>query len=52
MGVKDLPGLNVLVWSTVGYHIRPGKHDVTSVDWEAFLDFADRHYGPRPAVSR
>jgi hypothetical protein len=51
LGVKDMPGTNVLVWSTVGYHIRPGKHDVTSVDWEAFMDFADRHYG-RPSVSR
>jgi hypothetical protein len=45
LAVRDMPGPNVLVWSTIGYHIRPGKHDVTSVDWDAYLDFADRHLG-------
>lgn len=43
LAVKEMPGLNQLVKSTIGYHIRPGKHDVTSVDWGAYLDFADAH---------
>jgi hypothetical protein len=45
MAAKEMPGLNQLVNSTIGYHIRPGKHDVTSEDWTAYLDFADKHLG-------
>jgi hypothetical protein len=37
------PAPNQLVKSTIGYHIRPGKHDVTDADWDAFMDFADYH---------
>ncbi len=43
LGVREMPGRNLLIWSTIGYHIRPGEHDVKPVDWEAFLDFSDRH---------
>jgi hypothetical protein len=39
------PALNHLIKSTIGYRIRPGKHDVTTEDWDAFMDFANHHFG-------
>ena len=37
-----MPAVSEPVAATIGYHIRPGGHDVTEYDWERFLDFADR----------
>jgi hypothetical protein len=48
LGVAEMPATNQLVGNTVGYHIRPGKHDVTTVDWDAFMTFADRHFRALP----
>lgn len=45
LAVRDMPGNNVLAWSRIGYQIRPGKHDVTLTDWDAVLDFSERHLG-------
>ncbi len=39
---QEMPPLNQLVGTNIGYHIRPGKHDMTSADWKVYCDFADR----------
>ena len=44
-------GLGVTAWPPVSqpvlgdamaYHLRPGPHDITAVDWAQYLNFADR----------
>ena len=45
LGVPQMPPLNQPVLTTIGYHIRSGKHDVTEFDWRCYLDFADKHFG-------
>ncbi len=37
------PEENRLIDSTLGYFIRPGKHDMTQTEWKIWMDFADRH---------
>lgn len=43
LAADAMPGLSQPILSTIGYHIRPGKHDVTTYDWDRFMDFADKH---------
>ncbi len=44
LAATKMPAIHQPVLSTVGYHIRAGKHDVTSLDWKTYCDFADRHW--------
>lgn len=44
-GVTEMPAIDKPVHHTIGYHIRTGEHDVTAFDWQAYLDFADKHWG-------
>jgi len=47
LAADEMPPLDTSVQSTIGYHIRHGKHDVTELDWRFYLDFADKHLGKR-----
>jgi hypothetical protein len=37
---RDMPEVNQLIDSRLGYFIRPGKHSMTTTDWQAFLKYA------------
>lgn len=45
LGITEMPppARDSLVKSTIGYRYRPGKHDVTVDDWDAYMRFADHH---------
>ena len=43
LAADTMPGLSQPALSTIGYHIRPGQHDVTTYDWDRYMDFADLH---------
>jgi hypothetical protein len=44
---KEMPPVGELSGGTLGYFIRPGKHSMSTEDWKAFLDFADRQLGKK-----
>lgn len=44
MTADKMPPENTLIGNIQGYHIRPGKHGVSSTDWKVFMDFADKHF--------
>ncbi len=43
LGTTEMPALGHPIMKDVGFHHRSGKHEVTSYDWDRFLDFADLH---------
>jgi hypothetical protein len=45
LSAQTMPETNKLVDSNLGYFIRPGKHSMTKLDWQYFLDFADKRWG-------
>jgi pimeloyl-ACP methyl ester carboxylesterase len=38
------PEMGKLIGHELGYFIRPGKHSMNRQDWQAFLDFTDKHF--------
>ncbi len=47
IATQDMPRVNERILSTIGYHMRPGKHDVLPEDWDVWIAFADRHLKSR-----
>ena len=43
LSTHEWPKPSHLIDSTIGYFLRPGKHDVTLEDWQAMVSFADKH---------
>ena len=43
LAADEMPGLRKPITSTIGYHIRPGVHDITHYDWECYLSFVDQY---------
>ena len=42
--ITEMPALHQPTGNTVMYHIRAGKHAITSYDWQQYLQFADRQW--------
>ena len=42
--IETMPSVHEPVVSTIGYHIRAGRHNVTEYDWARYLDFADHDF--------
>jgi hypothetical protein len=45
LSAQTMPETNHLIDSNLGFFIRPGKHSMTKLDWQYFLDFADKQWG-------
>ena len=44
MNNSIIPCVGEQLGEMIGYHVRAGKHGVTTFDWEQFLDFADHYF--------
>lgn len=40
----EMPAINQPIMNHIGYHIRPGVHDVTDIDWQNYIRFAQKHF--------
>ena len=53
LAAAAMPPVHQPVMSTIGFHMRAGRHDITPYDWDRYMDFADRYMpasaGIRPA---
>lgn len=42
---SQMPGINQPIMNHIGYHIRPGEHDVKDIDWQNYIRFTNKHFG-------
>jgi hypothetical protein len=42
----ELPSPATRIGGSIGYHLRDGEHDITLLDWNLFMDFADQQLKP------
>jgi hypothetical protein len=40
---ETMPPVGKSVHGRIGYHVRPGPHNVTTYDWDQYMHFADLH---------
>ena len=40
----EMPPIESPILSRIAYHIREGRHDVTSYDWQRWMDWMDLHH--------
>jgi hypothetical protein len=45
LSATEMPALNSPVMSSIGYHIRTGKHDISLYDWECYMSFVEEKLG-------
>lgn len=43
LGADEMPTPDRSIGSSIGYHVRTGKHETTAFDWQQYLKFADLH---------
>jgi (4-O-methyl)-D-glucuronate---lignin esterase len=43
MTAEKMPLVGKPVRSTIGYHVRPGNHDINAYDWRLHMGFTDKH---------
>jgi hypothetical protein len=45
VGAADVPAINSPRHAgAIGFHVRPGAHNLLRTDWNYYMDFADRHW--------
>ncbi len=43
LGASEMPALHQPVMTTIGFHVRAGRHDITPYDWDQYMNFGDKH---------